>query len=397
MSGHRGPDPRAALAPGDRAAAVVDLTAIADNTALLRQRAAGAEVMAIVKADAYGHGLVPCASVARGAGAGWLGVALISEALTLRAAGDTGPLLAWLTTPGEDLAAAVAADVDLSVADVAGLWAVSAAAAQAGAAARIHLKIDTGLGRNGSPRADWPALCAAAGQAQAGGTVEVIGVWTHLAFADSPGHPTIRAQIAAFDEAWQLAERVGLHPHLRHLANSAATLTLPAAHYDLVRPGIAVYGISPGGEVPDARSLGLRPAMALVARLSLAKDLPADHGLSYGHEYRTTMDTRVALLPLGYADGLPRHAGGAGPVLIDGRRCTIAGRVCMDQVVVDVGPAAAVGAGDVAVLFGDPERGEPGVSDWARAAATIDYEIVTRIGPRVPRRYLGGDAPGDPR
>lgn len=390
-------DPRAALAAGDRAAAVVDLTAIADNTALLRQRAAGAEVMVIVKADAYGHGLVPCAKAARAAGAGWLGVALLSEARTLRAAGDTGPVLAWLTTPGEDLAGAVAADIDLSVADEAGLSAVVAAAGQVGTPARIHLKIDTGLGRNGSPRAVWPALCAAAGRAQAGGTVEIVGVWTHLAFADSPGHPTIRTQIAAFDEAWQVAERMGLHPQLRHLANSAATLTLPAAHYDLVRPGIAVYGISPGGEVPDARSLGLRPAMALIARLSLVKNLPADHGLSYGHEYRTTTDTQVALLPLGYADGLPRHAGGSGPVLIDGRRCTIAGRVCMDQVVVDIGADARADAGDVAVLFGDPERGEPGVSDWAQAAATIDYEIVTRIGPRVPRRYLGGHTSGDPQ
>jgi len=382
-------DPRQAVADGDRAAAVVDLTAIAENVGLLAERAGPAALMAIVKADAYGHGLLPCARAARAAGASWLGVALLQEALALRAAGDDGPLLAWLLTPGEDLDAAVTAGIDLSAADPAGLDRLARAAERTGQVCRVHLKVDTGLGRNGSPAEAWPELLAAAARAQADGVLDIVAVWTHFALADSPGHPTITAQLAAFDEAWEVTRRVGLRPGLRHAANSAATLTLPAAHYDLVRPGIAVYGISPGGEVPPARECGLRPAMTLLARLSLVKDLPAGHGVSYGHEYRTPADTRVGLLPIGYADGLPRHAGGGGAVQVGVAVHPIAGRICMDQAVIDLGPQSPATAGDLVVLFGDPARGEPGVGSWSAAAGTIDYEIVTRIGPRVPRRYLG--------
>jgi alanine racemase len=372
-----------------RAEARVDLDAIASNIEALRGAAPGAQVLAVVKADAYGHGLVPCAGAARRGGATWLGTALLEEALALRAAGDTGRILSWLLDPEDAWAAAVAADIDVSAS---ARWAVDAAAAgaaSAGKVARLHLKVDTGLGRGGAPQADWRALFEHAKRAESAGEVSVVGVWSHLAYADAPGHETTDAQIEAFREALALAEAEGLRPEVRHLANSAATLTREDAHFDLVRPGIAVYGISPMPDDHPAETLGLRPAMTLTARAALVKRLPAGHGVSYLHRYRTTAETTTMLIPLGYADGIPRNATNVGPVLAAGRRRTIAGTVCMDQFVLDVGddPAAA---GDEVVLFGPGDAGEPTVDDWARATGTISYEIVTRIGPRVPRVYVGG-------
>jgi alanine racemase len=222
---------------------------------------------------------------------------------------------------------------------------------------------------------------AAAAKAQAAGEVTVVGAWSHFAYADAPGHPTIARQIAAFRDALEVAARAGIEPQLRHLANSAATLTLPEAHFDLVRPGIAVYGLSP---VPE--TFGLTPAMTLRAAAAGVKRVRAGEGVSYGHEYTTTHDTTLVLVPLGYADGVPRHASNVGPVWVNGRRFTIAGRVCMDQVVVDVGDLD-VSPGDPVVLFGPGAAGEPTAQDWADAVGTIHYEIVTRVGPRVPRTY----------
>jgi alanine racemase len=366
---------------------VVDLAAIRDNVALLAGLAAPAATMAVVKADAYGHGLVPVARAARDGGASWLGTAVVAEALALRAAGVDGRILTWLAAPGEDWSAALAADVDVSAYADWQLEEIAAAARAAGTAARVHLKVDTGLGRGGAMPARWPALVRLARQREAEGSVQVVGVWTHLAYADAPGHPTIAAQLEVFDEAVALAERAGLRPQVRHAANSAATLTLPSAHYDLVRPGLAVYGLSPVPDVAGASQLGLRPAMRLQARVALVKDAPSGHGVSYGHTYTTTRATRLALLPLGYADGVPRHASGTGPVRVGGRTVPVAGRVCMDQVVLDVGDAP-VEPGDLAVLFGDGSHGEPTAQDWADAAGTISYEIVTRVSGRLPRRYL---------
>ncbi|HEV2087960.1 MAG TPA: alanine racemase, partial [Cryptosporangiaceae bacterium] len=247
-----------------------------------------------------------------------------------------------------------------------------------------HLKVDTGLGRGGSAWADWPDLVTAAAKAAAEGLVELVGLWSHFAYADAPGHPTIAAQVRAFREAAALAERHGVSPPVKHLANSAATLSVPDAHFDLVRPGIAVYGLSPIPDWPAARAL--RPAMTLRATVMLAKRVPADHGVSYGHTYRTGEETTLAVVPLGYADGIPRAASGVGPVLVGGRRWAIAGRVCMDQFVLDVGDTP-VAAGDQAVLFGPGDEGEPTADDWAAVLDTINYEIVTRIGARVPRSY----------
>jgi len=367
----------------------VDLSAVSANVAALCKRAGAAEVMAVVKADAYGHGLLPCARAAVAGGASWLGVALIEEALALRAAGISQPrLLAWLFVPGERLAEAVRADVDLSVNSRWALDEVAAAAAASGATARVHLKVDTGLSRNGATVADWPDLVDAALARAADGLVEVVGLWSHYAYADAPEHPTVARQTTVFREAVALAEALGVRPQVRHLANSAATLTNPDAAFDLVRPGIAVYGLSPVPDLGAPQAYGLTPAMTLVGRLALVKRVPAGSGVSYGHTYTTARDTTIGLLPLGYADGIPRAATNLGPVLAGGWRLTIAGRVCMDQVMLDLGddPAAA---GDEVLLFGPGTAGEPTAQDWAEATGTISYEIVTRIGPRVPRLFVG--------
>jgi alanine racemase len=367
-----------------RTEAVVDLASIRRNVATLRA-GTPADVMAVVKADGYGHGLLPSARAALDGGASWLGVAIVDEALALRAAGVTAPVLAWLWTPQETetARAAIAAGIDLSVSSQWALDAVRAAARENGTPARVHLKIDTGLSRNGSYAADWPDLVVAAAKAQAAGDVETVGVWSHFAYADEPGHPTITRQIARYREALEVAERAGITPQVRHLANSAATLTLPEAHFDLVRPGVAVYGLSP---VPG--EYGLTPAMTVRAQLALTKRVGAGEGVSYGHVYTTSRETTLALVPLGYADGIPRNATNVAPVSINGRRYRISGRVCMDQFVVDVGDSA-VNAGDLAVLFGPGDNGEPTAQDWADALDTIHYEVVTRIGPRVTRTYIG--------
>ena len=369
-----------------RTEAVVDLAAIRGNVATL-EAGTRAQVMAVVKADGYGHGLLPSARAALDGGASWLGVAIVEEALALRADGITTPILAWLWTPGEDevIRRALSVDIDLSVSGQWQLDVIVAAAREAGRAARVHLKIDTGLSRNGVYSADWPDVLAHAAKAQAEGAIEIVGIWSHFVYADEPGHPTIARQIAAFTDALDEAQRAGITPQLRHLANSAATLTLPAAHFDLVRPGVAVYGLSP---VPQRGDFGLTPAMTVRAQIANVKRVQAGEGVSYGHAYTTDRETTLALVPLGYADGVPRAATNLGPVSINGVRGTVSGRVCMDQFVVDVGDLR-VAPGDVAVLFGSGASGEPLAQDWANAVGTIHYEIVTRIGPRVARRYVG--------
>jgi alanine racemase len=375
------------------AVAEIDLAALRANIAVLDQVAGQAEVMAVVKADAYGHGLVPCARAAVEGGATWLGVAQLAEGIILRRAGVSARLLSWLHVPGDDFAAALAADIDLSVSSLWALAEIRAAAAQTGRPARVHLKADTGLSRNGCQPGDWPALVAAVAAAVAENSVEVVGVWSHLAMADTPGHPSVRRQRDLFVEMAGAVERAGVAVPIRHLANSASLLTDPAARFDLVRPGLAVYGLSPVPDLGDPASYGLTPVMTVRGRLALVKEVPAGEGVSYGHEYTTRQATTLALVPLGYADGVPRSAGNRAEVMAVGRRRTIAGRVCMDQFVVDLGngpDASEAQAGDEVVLFGVGRDGEPTAQDWGIAAGTISYEIVSRIGARVPRAYLGG-------
>ncbi|HYT09463.1 MAG TPA: alanine racemase [Mycobacteriales bacterium] len=374
-----------------RSEAVVDLDAVRHNVGRLRA-GTSAEVMAVVKADGYGHGLLPSARAALAGGAGWLGVAFLEEALALRAGGITAPVLSWLAVPGEGLAEGVAAGVDLSVSAPWALAEVVTAARDAGRRARVHLKVDTGLSRGGATPADWPELVTAAAKAAAADEVEVVAAWSHFAYADAPGHPTIARQVVAFRDALEAARGLGVDPPVRHLANSAATLTLPDAHFDLVRPGLAVYGLTP---VPP-RTYGLVPAMTLRTRVALTKRVPAGSGVSYGHVHTTERETALALVPLGYADGVPRAATSVGPVWIGGRRRTVTGRVCMDQFVVDVGDDE-VTAGDEVVLFGPGRDGEPTAQEWADVLGTISYEIVSRVGARVPRTYVGQPQGGEPR
>ncbi|MFD6467465.1 alanine racemase [Streptomyces goshikiensis] len=373
-----------------RVYAEIDLDAVRGNVRALRERAPRAQVMAVVKADGYGHGAVPCARAALDAGAAWIGTATPQEALALRAAGIDAPLMCWLWTPGGPWREAVEAGIDVSVSALWALDEVRAAARAAGRTARIQLKADTGLGRAGCQPADWAELVGAAVAAQAEGTVRVTGLWSHFACADEPGHPSVPLQLAAFRDMLAYAEKEGVEPEVRHIANSPATLTLPESHFDLVRCGLAVYGVSPAPELGTPAQLGLRPAMTLKASVALVKAVPAGHGVSYGHHHVTAADTRLALIPAGYADGVPRHASGRGPVLVGGKIRTVAGRVAMDQFVVDLGPDDPVEAGDEAVLFGPGDGGEPTAEDWAQAADTIAYEIVTRIGGRVPRVYRNG-------
>jgi alanine racemase len=370
-----------------RLEARIDLAAVRANVRRMREVAGPAHVMAVVKADAYGHGMVACARAAIDAGATWLGVALPEEALALRAAGLTARILTWLHAPGDAFADLVLADVDISVS---GLWAlreVTDAVRATGRPARIQLKADTGLGRNGAQPRDWPLIVEEAVKAQKDGLVTVTGVWSHFACADEPRHPSVAAQLTAYQEALELAERAGLRPQVRHMANSPAALLVPESRFDLVRSGLATYGVSPAPDEGSAADFGLRPAMTLVGRLALVKQVDAGHGISYGHTYHTARQTRLGLVPAGYADGVPRAASNRGPVWIDGVRHTIAGRVAMDQFVVDLGSQEA-GVGDEVVLFGPGDRGEPTAQDWAEQVGTIAYEIVTRIGPRVPRVYL---------
>jgi len=374
----------------ETARATVDLDAISRNVEVLRKHAGSAAVMAVVKADAYGHGLVPCARAAISGGASWLGVAQLSEAMALRDNGIRMPLLSWLHVPGSDFAVAIAADIDLSVSALWSLAEVADAARSLGRTARVHLKVDTGLGRNGAFGDDWQILLPAARRLEAEGLVRIVGVWSHFVYADEPTHPTVRLQEERFVQAVSDAERAGCDLEVRHIANSAAVLTNSGAAFDLVRPGLAVYGLSPVPLLGDPQSFGLTPAMTLTADLAVTKWIPAGQGLSYGHQYVTSQDTTVGLVPIGYADGIPRNATNVGPVSVGGTRNTVAGRVCMDQFVVDLGPASDAQPGDQVTVFGAGESGEPTAQDWAEVTGTISYEIISRIGSRVPRVYVGG-------
>jgi alanine racemase len=318
-----------------------------------------------------------------------LGVATLDEALDLRAAGITAPLLSWLHVPDEDFAPAVAAGVDLSVSSRGHLAGVLDGARRAGRQARLHLKADTGLSRGGAPAREWPDLLDAAAKAVADGAAEVVAVWSHLAHADTPDHPVLDEQAARLTEAWQAARDRGLAP-IRHLANSAATMSRPDLHFDLVRPGVAVYGLDPFDRPVGAGPL--RPAMTLRARIALVKRVPAGEGVSYGHRWTTPRETTLALVPIGYADGVCRALNREGRmrVLINGALRSVVGSVCMDQLVVDCGDSD-VREGDHAVLFGPGEDGEPTAQDWADELGTLHYEVVTGVrGPRVAQTMIGG-------
>lgn len=365
--------------------AVIDLGAIAQNTAKLIKDVNGPALMAVVKADAYGHGLIPAARAAQAGGATWLATALLSESIALREAGVKGRILSWLNTLDDRFMECVSRDIDLGVNSIESLEAISQAAYNVVGRARVHIKVDTGLGRNGVTMHDLPALLDAFKKHQ--DNVEVVGIMSHFAYADEPTNPTIASQIENFKSAVDQTEAAGFDLEVKHLSNSAATLGLPDTYFNLVRPGVALYGVTPGETVGTAESLGLRPVMTLKSNIALLKNVPAGTGVSYAHAYHTAADTQLALIPLGYSDGIPRHASNKGPVLIGGEVRPVAGRVCMDQFMIDAGGLQAK-VGDEVVLFGDPSHGVPGVEEWAKAADTIGYEIITRLASRVHREYI---------
>lgn len=367
----------------------IDLGNLTQNVETLIKKVNGPALMAVVKANAYGHGLVPSALAAKRGGAEWLATALLDEAIELRNNKVPGRVLVWLNTIDDQFSECIDKDIDLGVNSLESLSAIAQAAKNLGKRARVHLKVDTGLGRNGVTLSNLPNLISALKQEQNNGNINVVGVMSHFAYADEPTNSTIGEQIANFKISVDALVDANFELEVRHLSNSAATLGLPDTYFNLVRPGAVIYGISPGPEVGPAADFDLRPVMRLRAPIILIKDVPAGTGVSYAHQYHTKSATRLALIPAGYADGIPRAASNKGPVQINGKNFTVSGRVCMDQFVVDIGDLSA-NVGDDAVLFGDPANNEPSVNDWADAAGTINYEIVTRIGPRVLRNYVNG-------
>ncbi|MCW2798799.1 MAG: alr [Aeromicrobium sp.] len=369
-----------------QAEAVIDLDAYRANIAALAACAPGAELLAVVKAEAYGHGMLPCAKAAREAGASWLGVATVEEALALRAGGDTGNVLCWLASPGADYDAAIDADIEVTASSAEQLAEILTTAAPTSMRPKVQLKVDTGLSRNGAFGEQWTQLVAAAASAQSAGTVEITGVWSHFACADEPDHPANDAQEQAFRTAVDELAAAGVAPALRHLSNSAATMTRPSAHFDLVRVGIASYGINPDRTMEH--DVELTPVMTLQGRLAAVKRVPAGTSVSYGQTWSTDRETTLGLVPLGYADGIPRNATNRSEAAFGGERVPVVGTICMDQIIVDLGDLSAQ-RGDLVTVFGPGTSGEPTADDWAIAAGTIAYEVVCRLSSRVERTYRG--------
>jgi alanine racemase len=357
--------------------ALIRPQAISRNVEILRSMANTPQMMIVVKADGYGHGALTAARAAVEGGATWLGTADIQEALDLRSQGVDVPVLAWLYGPGEDISPALEHSIDLAVSSTAQLEQVVAASSTTRPAA-IHLKIDTGLGRNGVDNRDWDQFFRQVSLQQKANRIRVVGIFTHLSGTNEEADAD---QGGLFDQACAVARSLGIEPELRHVASSIGTSDSPGLAYDMVRVGAAAYGVP---VTQRYHSVGLTPAMRVSAQVVLTKRVAANWGIGYGHTYRTSGETNLALIPLGYADGIPRHASSRGPVTLGGHRFSVAGRISMDQFTVDVGGYQPE-AGEWCVLWGDPAEGDPSANDWAEAADTIAYEIVTRLGPRVPR------------
>jgi alanine racemase len=383
------------LTPAAAAEAVVDLDAIADNVRLLRELAGPAQVMAVVKADGYGHGATPVARAALAAGAAELGVATIDEALALRRDGICCPVLAWLHPPGTDFAPALQDDVEVAVSSVRQLGELLDAVERSRRTATVTVKVDTGLNRNGVGAAEYPEVLALLRRAQADGAVRVRGIMSHLVHGDDPENPFNDLQSQRLNNMFGEAREQGVHFELVHLSNSPAAMTRPDLAFDMVRPGIAVYGQTP---IPERGQMGLRPAMTLKCPVALVRSVRAGDGVSYGHTWIADRDTTLALLPIGYADGVFRTLSGRIDVMINGRRRRSVGRICMDQFVVDLGSGPVdVAEGDEAILFGPGTHGEPTAQDWAELLDTINYEVVTSPRGRVSRTYRGTAATGQNR
>ena len=369
-----------------RAQIEVDLSAIAANVRKVIKETK-VDVCAVVKADAYGHGLVPIAQAATDAGAKWLGVALLEEAITLRTHGLSIPIIAWLTPLTEDFDNALRHDIDLGISSLSLLEKVMAAGERTGITPRIHVEVDTGMTRGGVLN-EWPVFLKKVSAATLSEKVELIGFFSHFARADEPDKIENELQLKKFTELLFELKATGVTPKYLHLANSAAALSNPSVSFDFVRLGIAMYGLSPDVKtMGSSKTLGLIPAMTLRAKLHLVKQVPAGAAVGYGGSAITSKETKVGIVAMGYADGIPRNADNSTGVFFNGDRAPILGRVSMDQFVVDLGLNSKAITGDEVIVFGAGNVGEYTADDWANASATINYEIVTRIASRVPRNY----------
>lgn len=378
----------------NRAEVLIDLGAIRENIKYLMAKS-GKPALAVVKADGYGHGLLPVAKSALSAGASWLGVALLEEARALRQGGINAPIIAWLTPITDDFASAISEDIDIAIPSLAHLEAITSAARSLGKCARIHLEVDTGMSRGGA-LGEWNELVRSAKSYQDSGLIKVIGIWSHFARADEAGHEFNNKQLENFKSAVAEAKSVGITPEVIHLSNSAAAINDADSHFDLLRLGIAIYGLSPDfSHMGSSEKLNLKPAMSIRARIHLVKDIPAGSQVGYGGSAITKVDTKIGVIAMGYSDGIPRSANSSAGVLVGNKRAPIIGRVSMDQFVVDLGRDSSVKAGDWAYIIGsNPSDSYTSASSytadsWASASATINYEIVTRIAARVKRIYQG--------
>ncbi len=362
----------------NRAEAIVDLDRITENVKHLKALAS-VDLMAVVKADAYGHGLIPVARAALAGGATSLGVALLEEAVTLREAGITAPILAWLVAPGSDYKLAVDNNIELAASSIIALEEIGAV--KSSNRARVHLEVDTGMTRGGF-LSEWGKL-----DAHHVSNIDIVGIFSHFARADEPEQEQNDLQRARFKEMVATLESFGFTNIVRHLSNSAATLKDEASRFNMVRTGIAIYGLTPDvNTLGTSASLGLKAAMSLRAKMHLVKDVPANSPVGYGATAVTNRDTKLGIVAMGYADGIPRSAQGAG-IFVHGKRAPIIGRVSMDQFVVDLGPESQAVSGEWVEVFGDGIAGGYTAEEWGSASGSINYEIVTRIGPRVPRIY----------
>ena len=369
--------------------ALISRAAFEHNLSRARDLAGLAEVMAVIKADAYGHGSVQIAQWAMDAGVRWFGIAQLAEAMDVRREiGDEPHILALIAEPGASFSQAIELGIDLTVSSQTALDEIARAGAENGLAARVHLEVDTGMARGGVQLDQVPSIAQSLADYQDGGLVEVVGLWSHLACADDPDSPVTEHQVELFEQARAFVAEAGLNPPFVHLAASAGLLWHPQTHYTMVRPGIMLYGLSPNPSVATASDLGLEPVMQLDATVVSVRDVPQGTGVSYGHTAHTTTAAHLATVPLGYADGIPRSASNNAQVLAAGGKTPIMGRVCMDQFVIE---APDIHPGDVVTLFGG-EPNMPTADEWAEQSGTIGYEIVTRIGVRVPREYIDHDA-----
>ena len=369
-----------------RARAEINLAAIAENLKFIKSKTS-AQVLAVVKADAYGHGLIDVAKAAEKSGADWFGTALLEEGIALRNNGIRKPIISWLTPIGEDFKTAINLDIDLSLSSIELLNEIILVGKSINKVPRVHIEIDTGMNRGGFGD-DWGLLLPEIVKAVKANEIKAIGIWSHFARADEPNEVMNKTQLDEFTQKVKQLNDAGVSPELIHIANSAASLSNEAAHKNIVRWGIGLYGLSPDViNMGDSKSLGLKPAMKLFAKLQLVKAVKAGQSVGYGGTAITKSDTKLGVVTLGYADGVPRNANNSAGIFVAGKRAPIIGRVSMDQFVVDLGADSLAKTGDEVIVFGDGSQGEYTIDEWAKACGTINYEIVTRIGVRVPRIY----------